>query len=54
MIRYREFGDNSQSLEAEGFKLARIVHKEGAVLDFYLSEDSILNLSAVRNLDGDL
>lgn len=55
MIRYREFGDNnSQSLVAEGFELARIAHEEGAVLDFYLSEDSILNLSAVRNLDGDL
>jgi hypothetical protein len=53
-IKCREAGDNSQNLEVEGFKLSRIAHEEGAVLDFYVSEDSILNLSVVRNLDGDL
>lgn len=45
-------GDNSQASEAAGFELAKIVYEEGAVLDFYVSEDKILNLSAVRNLDG--
>jgi hypothetical protein len=46
--------NNSRDFEAERFELAKIAYEEGAVLDFYVSEDSILNLSAVRNLDGDL
>ena len=49
----RQPSRNSQDFEAEGFDLARIVYEEGAVLDFYVSEDKILNLSAVRNLDGE-
>ena len=49
-FKYREGGDNSHNFEDEGFELARIAYEEGAVLDFYVSEDSILNLSAVRNL----
>ena len=44
---------NRQDFKAEGFELAKIVYDEGAVLDFYVSEDKILNLSAVRNLDGE-
>lgn len=50
-IKYREVCDNSQNFEAEGFELARIAYEWGAVLDFYVSEDSILNLSAVKSLD---
>ena len=46
-------GRNSQDCKVEGFELAKIVYEEGAVLDFYVSEDKILNLSAVRNLDGE-
>ncbi|MGB5747479.1 MAG: hypothetical protein WBM69_10880 [Desulfobacterales bacterium] len=53
-IKYREICENSQNFETEGFELAKIAYEEGAVLDFYVSEDSILNLSAVRNLDGNL
>lgn len=52
-IEYREpSSDNSQDFKAEGFELAKILYEEGAVIDFYVSEDKILNLSAVRNLDG--
>ena len=51
---YSKICNNSQDFEAEGFELAKIAYEEGAILDFYVSEDSILNLSAVRNLDGDL
>jgi hypothetical protein len=53
-IKCREVTDNRQNFEAEGFELARIGYEEGAVLDFYVSEENILNLSAVSNLDGDL
>ena len=45
--------NNSQDFKTEGLELAKIVYEEGAVLDFYVSEDKILNLSAVRNLDGE-
>ena len=50
-IKNKEICRTSQNFEAEGFELARIAYKEGAVLDFYVSEAGILNLSAVRNLD---
>ena len=53
-VKYREVCENSLNFEAEGFELARVANEEGAVLDFYVSEDSILNLSAVKNIDGDL
>ncbi len=50
-IKCREVTGNRQNFEAVGFELARIAYEWGAVLDFYVSEDSILNLSAVRSLD---
>jgi hypothetical protein len=45
-----EFSTNS---EVNGMGLARIAYEAGAILDFFVSEDNILNLSAVRNLNGD-
>lgn len=38
------------AVEANGFGLTAIAHEAGAVIDFYVSEDNILNLSAVCNL----
>ena len=38
-------------VKANGFGLARIAYKAGAVLDFYVSEDNILHLFAVRFAD---
>lgn len=32
------------------YELARIAYETGAVIDFYVNEDNILNLSAVRSL----
>jgi hypothetical protein len=32
------------------FDLARIAYETGADIDFYVNEDNILNLSAVRSL----
>jgi hypothetical protein len=49
----REVIDSSQNVEAEGLELARMALEQGAVIDFFVSEDSILNLSAVRNFNGD-
>ena len=39
--------------DAYGIGLARIAYEAGAVLDFFVDEDNILNLSAVRSLNGD-
>ena len=35
---------------ANDVKLAQIAYETGAVIDFYVNEDNILNLSAVRSL----
>jgi hypothetical protein len=36
--------------EAEGLGLAEIAYEGNATLDFFISEDNILNLSAVKRL----
>ncbi len=38
---------------SNSFGLAKIAYEAGAILDFYVSEDNILNLSAVSHLNGD-
>jgi len=53
-IKLREASANSHSGQTNGFELARIAYEAGAILDFYVSENNILNLSAVRNLNCDL
>ena len=53
-IKLSEVYTNSPPGETNGFELARIAYEAGAILDFYVSEDNILNLSAVRNLNCDL
>jgi hypothetical protein len=50
--KLREKPAKSKSGEANGIGLARIAYEAGAILDFFVSEDNILNLSAVRNIDG--
>ena len=53
MKKLRAKSDFSTNSEANGMGLARIAYEAGAILDFFVSEDNILNLSAVRNLNGD-
>ena len=53
MKKLREASGNLNSRKTNGIGLARIAYEAGAVLDFFVSEDNILNLSAVRNLNGD-
>jgi len=52
LIKLQEAIDNSSSNEANGLGLARIAYETGAILDFYVSEENILNLCAVRHLNG--
>ena len=53
MKKLREECKNPNNREANGIGLARIAYEAGAILDFFVSEDNILNLSAVRNFNGD-
>jgi len=53
MKKLREKSENLNDSEANDIGLARIAYEAGAVLDFFVSEDNILNLSAVRSLNGD-
>lgn len=42
--------DHPYADEADGFGLTEIAHEADAVIDFYVGEDNVLNLSAVCNL----
>jgi hypothetical protein len=53
MKKIRENPGISMNGDAYGIGLARIAYEAGAVLDFFVDEDNILNLSAVRSLNGD-
>ena len=53
MQKVGEIRENLNQGEANGIGLARIAYEAGAILDFFVSEDNVLNLSAVRNLNGD-
>ena len=50
MMMARESSQNRLDIKSNLFGLAKIAYEAGAVLDFYVSEDNILNLSAVRNI----
>jgi hypothetical protein len=52
MLKQKEAFQDTSSSESNGLGLARIAYEGNAVLDFFVSEDNILNLYAVRNLDG--
>jgi hypothetical protein len=49
MINLAEASGASHIAETNGLELARIAHDADAIIDFYVSEDNILNLSAVSN-----
>ncbi|MGB9437033.1 MAG: hypothetical protein WCB15_03755 [Desulfobacterales bacterium] len=50
MTNLAEASDVSHIAGTNGLGLARIAQQTGAIIDFYVSEDSILNLSAVSDL----
>jgi len=53
MINLSESSGASHLAGANGLGLARIAYEANAIIDFYVSEDNILNLSAVSNLNGE-
>jgi hypothetical protein len=54
LIKHREAFDKHPKSELNGFGLAKIAYKADAIVDFYVSEDNILNLTAARSLNGDV
>jgi hypothetical protein len=53
MINLAEASGASHLAGTNGLGLARIAYEAGAIIDFYVSEDNILNLSAVSNLNAE-
>ena len=51
MINLSESSGASHLAGTNGLGLARIAYEADAIIDFYVSEDNILNLSAVSNLN---
>ena len=47
----REISSKSQKSQTIAHGLAKLAYEKEAVLDFYVTESSILNLSAIRYLD---
>jgi len=53
MIQRHDAYNRSHVRRSIGLGLTRIAYEAGAILDFYVSEDNILNLFAITNLNGD-
>jgi len=53
MTNIAEASDVSHIAGTNGLGLARITQEANAIIDFYVSEDSILNLSAVSDLNSE-
>lgn len=53
IINLAKASDVSHISGTNGLGLARIAHQSDAIIDFYVSEDNILNLSAECNLNAE-
>ena len=51
-LKQKEAFLDTSNNKPNGLGLARIAYEGNAILDFFVSEDNILNLYAVRNLDN--
>ena len=52
MMKARQVSESFCDSDSNSSGLAKIAYEAGAILDFYVSEDNILNLSAVSYLNG--
>ena len=50
MMKAWQASEYSSDSDSTSFGLAKIAYEAGAILDFYVSEDNVLNLSAVSHL----
>ena len=53
MVKACQVSGVTGNSDSNSFGLAKIAYEAGAILDFYVSEDNILNLSAVSHITGD-
>jgi len=53
LINLAETADASPIEETNALRLSRLAYETNAMIDFYVSEDSVLNLSAVRSLKAE-
>lgn len=53
LIKLAETADASPTEETNALRLSRLVYETNAMIDFYVSEDSVLNLSAVQSLSAE-
>jgi len=53
MMHARQTSKTSDCSDSNSFGLAKIAYEAGAIIDFYVSEDNILNLSAVSQLKAE-
>jgi hypothetical protein len=54
MEKIKEVAENSLGGEPNGLGLAKIAYEKNAIIDYFVSEDKILNMSATRNYESDL
>ena len=52
MITQREASIKSPHGNSNALDLSRIAYEENAIIDFFVSEDNILQLSAIKRLEG--
>jgi hypothetical protein len=52
MVKAWQASGSACDCDSNSLGLAKIAYEAGAILDFYVSEDNILNLSAVSHLNG--
>ena len=54
MLKIKEFSGNSHGDATNGLSLAKIAYEKNAIIDYFISEDNILNMTATRYYEGDL
>jgi hypothetical protein len=50
LIKKREIDENPPTNHGNGLGLARVAYEGGAILDFFVDEDNVMSLYAIRNL----
>ena len=53
LIKMKEVSKNSHLNGSSGIGLARLAYEGKTMLDFFVSEDNMMNMSAVKNIDRD-
>jgi hypothetical protein len=52
MIKQKKASRNSPQGDSSALELSKLAYEEKVILDFFISEDNILQISAIRRLEG--